>query len=169
MLPVETPRIQWAHMSWRDLGYAVHWHLRMSVEAQIKHQRPASPKAISALPGVADRYDAPWKIRPADTRRRIRRLGAASAAVAGRRPAGRPVPPAAAPPPPPQPTWRPPADRGGSASLIFGVIILVIGLWFFATKTLGLDLPDIEWGTLWPLLLIGLGAWIVFGAMRRNR
>jgi hypothetical protein len=80
-----------------------------------------------------------------------------------------PVQPAATPPPPPQPTWRPPADRGGSASLIFGVIILIIGLWFFATRTLGLDLPDIEWGTLWPLLLIGLGAWIVFGAMRRNR
>jgi hypothetical protein len=80
-----------------------------------------------------------------------------------------PVQPAATPPPPTQPTWRPPADRGGSASLILGVIILVIGLWFFATKTLGLDLPDIEWGTLWPLLLIGLGAWIVVSAMRRNR
>jgi len=81
-----------------------------------------------------------------------------------------PVQPAAAPPPPPQPTWRPPpAERGRSASLIFGVIILVIGLWFFATKTLGLDLPDIAWGTLWPLLVIGLGAWIVFGAMRRNQ
>ena len=80
-----------------------------------------------------------------------------------------PVQPAATPPPPPQPTWRPQADRGGSASLIFGVIILIIGLWFFATRTLGLDLPDIEWGTLWPLLLIGLGAWIVFGAMRRTR
>ncbi len=80
-----------------------------------------------------------------------------------------PVQPAPTSPPPTQPTWRPPADRGGSASLIIGVIILVIGLWFFATKTLGLDLPDIEWGTLWPLLLIGLGAWILFGAMRRNR
>jgi hypothetical protein len=81
-----------------------------------------------------------------------------------------PVQPASTPTPPPPPTRRPaPADRGGSASLIFGVIILVIGLWFFATKTLGLDLPDIAWGTLWPLLLVGLGAWIVFGAMRRNR
>ena len=81
-----------------------------------------------------------------------------------------PAQPAATPPPPPQPTWRPPpADHGRSVSLIFGVIILVIGLWFFATKTLGLDLPDIEWSQLWPVLLIGLGAWIVVGAMRRNR
>ena len=81
-----------------------------------------------------------------------------------------PVQPASAPPPPPEPTWRPPpADHGRTASLVFGVIILLVGLWFFATRTLGLDLPDIEWSQLWPLLLIGLGAWIVFGSMRRNR
>jgi hypothetical protein len=81
-----------------------------------------------------------------------------------------PPAPTDTPPPPPAPAWRPPpADHGRSASLIFGVIILAVGLWFFASKTLGLDLPDIEWSQLWPLLLIGLGAWIVFGAMRRNR
>ena len=73
-------------------------------------------------------------------------------------------------PPPPQPAWRPPpADHGRTVSLIFGVIILLVGLWFFASRTLGLDMPDLEWGQLWPLLLIGLGAWIVYGAMRRNR
>lgn len=78
-------------------------------------------------------------------------------------------PPAFTPPPPPQPAWRPPpADHGRNASLIFGVIVLVVGLWFFASRTLGLDLPDIEWSQLWPLLLIGLGAWIVLGAVRRN-
>lgn len=78
--------------------------------------------------------------------------------------------PAFTPPPPPQPAWRPPpADHGRNASLIFGVIILFVGLWFFASRTLGLDLPDIEWSQLWPLILIGIGAWIVFGSMRRNR
>ena len=81
-----------------------------------------------------------------------------------------PPPPTSPPPPPPPPAWRPPpADHGRTASLVFGVIILLVGLWFFASKTLGLDLPDIEWSQLWPLLLIGLGAWIVFGSMRRNR
>ena len=74
------------------------------------------------------------------------------------------------PPPPHRPAWRPPpADHGRTASLVFGVIILLVGLWFFASRTLGLDMPDIEWGQLWPLLLIGLGAWIVYRAMRRNR
>ena len=74
------------------------------------------------------------------------------------------------PPPPSQPAWRPPpADHGRTASVIFGVIILLIGLWFFASQTLGLDLPDIEFGQLWPLILIAIGAWIVLGAMRRAR
>ena len=45
------------------------------------------------------------------------------------------------------------------------MILVVIGLWFFATTTLGLDLPRVDWGALWPLLLIGLGAWIVLGAI----
>src|SRR4051812_33771669 len=80
-----------------------------------------------------------------------------------------PVQPVSTPPPEPQPTWRPPpADRGRTASMVFGVIVLLVGLWFFAGQTLGLDLPDVEWSQLWPLLLIGLGAWIVIGAMRRN-
>ena len=79
-------------------------------------------------------------------------------------------PPATPPPSPPQPAWRPPpADHGRTASLVFGLIILLVGLWFFGSRTLGLDMPDIEWGQLWPLLLIGLGAWIVYSAMRRNR
>lgn len=73
-------------------------------------------------------------------------------------------------PPPAAPDWRPPsADNGRNASLVFGVILLIIGGWFFATQTLGLDLPDLDWGQLWPLILIVIGVWIVLGAMRRRR
>ncbi len=84
-----------------------------------------------------------------------------------------PPPPSSSPPPTPAPqpapAWRPPrSDSGRNASLIVGAIILVIGLWFFATRTLGLDLPEVDWGSLWPLVLIGLGAWIVIGAMRQR-
>ena len=85
-----------------------------------------------------------------------------------------PAPPEAAPTPPPPPArppdWRPPAaDQGRNVSLVFGAIILIVGLWFFATRTLGLDLPDLDWGQLWPIVLIGIGAWIVLGAVRRTR
>ena len=61
--------------------------------------------------------------------------------------------------------WRPPADHGGNASLILGIIVLVIGVWFFATRTLGLDLPDLDWGQLWPVILIVLGGWIVYSSV----
>ena len=81
-----------------------------------------------------------------------------------------PPSPATPQPPPSAPDWRPAqADHGRSASVVFGLIILIIGAWFFATQTLGLDLPDLDWGQLWPVLLIGLGAWIVLGAVRRAR
>ena len=95
---------------------------------------------------------------------------AANAAAPIPPPQAAPPPPTSNQPPPPAPTWRPAqADHGRNASLIFGVIILAIGLWFFATRTLGLDLPDLDWGQLWPILLIGFGAWIVLGAVRRAR
>ena len=86
-----------------------------------------------------------------------------------------PTPPPASPTPPPPsqtppPAWQPPpADHGGSASLILGIIVLAIGAWFFATRTLGLDLPDLDWGQLWPVILIVLGGWIVYASMRRAR
>jgi hypothetical protein len=78
------------------------------------------------------------------------------------------APPRTAPPPPPS-SWRPPAsDSGRNASVIFGAIVLVVGLWFFATRTLGLNLPEIDWGQFWPVIVIALGAWIVLNAMRQR-
>jgi hypothetical protein len=29
-------------------------------------------------------------------------------------------------------------------------------------------MPRLRWSELWPILLIGLGAWIVLGSMRRD-
>ena len=83
-----------------------------------------------------------------------------------------PAPPPSPPPPspPPTPTWQPPpADHGRNASLILGLIVLIIGAWFLATRTLGLDLPDLDWGQLWPVILIVLGGWIVYSSFRRAR
>ena len=80
-----------------------------------------------------------------------------------------PAPTPTAPQGTPPRAWRPPAsDSGRNASLIFGAIILILGVWFFATNTLGLDLPDLDWGQLWPVILIAIGAWIVLTAMRQR-
>ena len=78
-----------------------------------------------------------------------------------------PAPPIAPPPiaPPPRRTER---DRGRTASVLFGVVILGLGLWFFAEYTLGYQLPRIRWSQLWPVFLIVLGLWVVLGSMRRG-
>jgi hypothetical protein len=86
-----------------------------------------------------------------------------------------PEPPLGAPVPPPPPssphtTWKPrPADSGRSASLVFGVLFLIVGGWFFATTTLGLDLPDLDWGQFWPVILIVIGLAIVLRSLDRAR
>jgi hypothetical protein len=92
-------------------------------------------------------------------------------------------PPLAVPPPPPvtpQPApsssqpWPPPSwrrradDPGRLGTVVLGVILLAIGLWFFADQTLELDMPNLRWSQLWPILIIGFGAWIAIGSMRRR-
>jgi hypothetical protein len=80
------------------------------------------------------------------------------------------APTPAAPLPTPPPAWRPrPDDRGRTGPFVLGVIVLLIGLWFFATATLGLDLPRIEWRQAWPLILIAIGIWIVARSFGRAR
>lgn len=78
--------------------------------------------------------------------------------------------PSAAPATAPPATWSQPRTRddGRTGSIIFGLILLAIGLWFFAEQTLGLDLPSVDWGDFWPVILIAIGAWIVLGARRRR-
>jgi hypothetical protein len=56
-----------------------------------------------------------------------------------------------------------------SSSLVFGAVILAIGLWYFADRTLGLNLPRLNWNELWPVALIALGAWIIAGPYLRRR
>jgi hypothetical protein len=70
--------------------------------------------------------------------------------------------------PPRQPTWRPSDhDTGRTASVLVGLAILAIGVWFFLDHTLQLDMPTIRWSQLWPVFLIGVGVWVLIGARRR--
>jgi hypothetical protein len=117
-----------------------------------------------------DRYEPP---QPGD---RVEPARAAEPAVASPPPAEPPAPPIApsTPPPPPSQPWPPPSwrgrghDPGRIGTIVFGAILLVIGLWFFADQTLGLEMPRLRWSQLWPILLVGLGAWIAIGSMRRR-
>jgi len=60
-------------------------------------------------------------------------------------------------------------DPGRTGTIIFGLILVAIGLWFFADQTLGIEMPRLRWSELWPVLLILLGAWILLSSMRRRR
>jgi hypothetical protein len=73
------------------------------------------------------------------------------------------------PPPaiPPEPPAVPRATEGPRyGSIIVGLVILAVGLWYFADRTLGLDLPRIEADQLWPIAVIGLGAWLIIRPKR---
>ena len=73
-----------------------------------------------------------------------------------------PGPQAPLPPPPPS-SWRPPRSRDSNlASIVVGLIILGIGLWYFLDTTLGLTMPRIDWDNMWPIILIVIGGVIVF-------
>ncbi len=60
-------------------------------------------------------------------------------------------------------------DRGiDTGAIVWGAILLAVGTWFFLDQTLGIDLPSIDWGSLWPVILIVVGAVVIFQAMRRR-
>ena len=80
-------------------------------------------------------------------------------------------PPSELPPIAPPPVAPPPRgerDRGRTVSVLFGLVILGLGLWFFTEQTLGYALPRIRWSQVWPAFLIVLGLWVVLGSMRRG-
>ena len=81
-----------------------------------------------------------------------------------------PPPPVAPPPaPPPAPLVRRSDQRPGRISrVVFGLIVIAVGLWFVADLTLGLDMPSLSWGQLWPIFLILLGGWLLVTSMRRR-
>ena len=56
-----------------------------------------------------------------------------------------------------------------TAGRVWGLIVLAVGLWFFADVTLGYDMPSIAWRDLWPLALIGIGLLVLVRGMTRRR
>jgi Na+/H+ antiporter NhaD/arsenite permease-like protein len=53
-----------------------------------------------------------------------------------------------------------------SVALFWGLVFVAVGLWFFATETLGLELPRIRWDAVWPIVLILIGLFVIVRGLR---
>jgi cell wall-active antibiotic response 4TMS protein YvqF len=56
-----------------------------------------------------------------------------------------------------------------TAGRIWGLLLIAVGLWFFADVTLGLDMPSIPWRDAWPVGLIVIGLVVVLRGLGRRR
>ena len=82
-------------------------------------------------------------------------------------PSSAPPPPSSSSPPPSRPWQAPETPKPRDLTLansVVGLVFLVIGIWYFLDTTLGLTMPDIAWGDLWPILLIVIGGAILYRA-----
>jgi hypothetical protein len=73
------------------------------------------------------------------------------------------------------PVQRPPVGedqdrrRGGIGGIIAGVVIVFVGLALLAERFWGIDLWSlIGWHYVWPVLILALGAYVIFRAVRRT-
>ncbi len=73
------------------------------------------------------------------------------------------------PPPAPSSSWRPPRQRDSNvASIVVGLILVGIGVWYFAEQTLGIRMPRIAWRDVWPVVLILLGVIVIVRSLSRR-
>lgn len=63
--------------------------------------------------------------------------------------------------PRPAPRAAPGENRAG---LVVGIGLVLIGVWFLVREYV----PDVDWGLIWPAVLIGIGAIILVATMRRR-
>ena len=63
-----------------------------------------------------------------------------------------------------QPPYRPRRTQGGT--LVWGALVVLVGVYFLLKETFQLDVPDI--GRLWPVGVILLGVWFVWEGMTRS-
>jgi hypothetical protein len=57
-------------------------------------------------------------------------------------------------------------DAGG---IVFGVILLLVGGYYLLQQTFGINLPDLNWDQIWPVLVIALGLVVLYGAWSRSK
>ncbi len=52
---------------------------------------------------------------------------------------------------------------------MWGLVLVTVGGWFFLDRTLGLDLPEVDWGDVWPIVLIVIGIAVILRGLARRR
>jgi hypothetical protein len=71
-----------------------------------------------------------------------------------------------------EPPWFPARRRrdrpSNGVAVVFGVILIAIGIWFFLKATLGIALPSIAWSSIWPVILIVIGAFLLLRSFGRR-
>lgn len=53
-------------------------------------------------------------------------------------------------------------------AVIFGLLVLGVGVYYLLENTFGINLPPLDWDKLWPLAIVALGIGIVWGARGRT-
>jgi phage shock protein C len=53
---------------------------------------------------------------------------------------------------------------GANAGVLVGIGLVLIGVWFLVREYV----PEIDWGLIWPVVLVGVGALILLTSMRRR-
>ena len=56
------------------------------------------------------------------------------------------------------------SGSGGRAGVVVGIGLVLIGVWFLLREYL----PAIDWGLIWPLVLVAIGALVVVTSLRRR-
>jgi hypothetical protein len=56
-----------------------------------------------------------------------------------------------------------------TATRVWGLLVLAVGVWFFADITLGMGMPAIAWRDVWPVALIVLGLAVLVRGMASRR
>jgi hypothetical protein len=73
-----------------------------------------------------------------------------------------------------EPPWFPPRDgdrrerRANMGAIVIGLIILAVGIYYLLDRTLGIAMPRIQWGRIWPIFLIVLGGLILIRSIQRR-
>ena len=74
-----------------------------------------------------------------------------------------------------EPPWFPPRDRDrerdrrpSPIAIVIGLVLIAIGLYYFVDRTLGINLPGIQWSSVWPIILIVLGGLILVRSFQRR-